>query len=168
MNGGFHVSDIYKKRDDLPAKLEYLKRAKVGVTSNRVLVNLLRDWGFGKIIVLNSDLYSVGEVKSQFKGVDVIIGSVNQEVVVKASEELGAFYITNDIVTTILPDGLRFDELSIPERESNPSLDAAIRAVQSFEAVKLLTGIADPIFAPDAIEVDISNYLLKRVKLKKK
>ena len=154
--------------DELSAKLEYLDKAKVGVVGGGILVGLLRDWGFGKVIVLQPDSYSVDEVKSRFKGVDVVIGCLNQENVAKASEELGAFYITGDVVTTILPDGIRFDELSIPEIELNASLDAVIRSVQSFEAVKLLTGIADPVFAPDAINVDLIDYSFKRVTLENK
>jgi len=154
--------------DELSMKLEYLDKAKVGVVGEGILVSLLRDWGFGSVRVLQPGLYSVDEVKSHFKGIDVVIGCLNQENVAKASEELGAFYITSDVVTTILPDGIRFDELSIPKIELNASLEVAIRAVQSLEAVKLLTGIADPIFAPDAINVDLIDYSFKRVKLEKK
>ncbi|MDY6958154.1 MAG: hypothetical protein SVK08_03250 [Halobacteriota archaeon] len=162
------MSEINNMGDNVSMKLEYLKRASVGVASEGIVVSLLRDWGFGKVTVLQPDSNSIDEVKSHFKGVDVVIGSVNQEIVAKAAEELGAFYITSDVVTTILPDGIRFDELLIPKIELNPSLDAAIRSVQSFEAVKLLTGKADPVFAPDAIKLDLIDYSIKRVTLKKK
>ncbi|OFV68638.1 hypothetical protein DRN98_01135 [Methanosarcinales archaeon] len=109
---------------------------------------------------------TVDEFKHELRGVDLVIGFCNQRRAAIATRELGIPFITAGLITTFLPDGMRFEEVDIPDPIIlNPSLTSMMRSIQSFEAVKLLTGIGHPLFAPDAIKIDLLNYELKRVRL---
>ncbi|MHC1587148.1 MAG: hypothetical protein ACXQTX_01470, partial [Candidatus Syntropharchaeia archaeon] len=59
------------------------------------------------------------------------------------------------------------EELEIqPLKTPNVSLVNMIRSIQSFEAVKLFSGMGTLIFPPYALKVDILNMEIKRVRLK--
>ncbi|HDM36437.1 MAG TPA: hypothetical protein ENG09_04200 [Candidatus Syntrophoarchaeum butanivorans] len=109
---------------------------------------------------------SIDGFKYELRGVDLVIGFCDQKTVAVAARELGVPFISSGLITTFLPDGLRFEETSIPDPIIlNPSLTSMMRSIQSFEAVKLLTGIGYPLFAPEAIKIDLLNYELKRVRV---
>ena len=109
---------------------------------------------------------SIDGFKYELRGVDLVIGFCDQKTVAVAARELGVPFISSGLITTFLPDGLRFEETNIPDPIIlNPSLTSMMRSIQSFEAVKLLTGIGYPLFAPEAIKIDLLNYELKRVRV---
>ncbi|MHC1566149.1 MAG: hypothetical protein ACXQS6_07570 [Candidatus Syntropharchaeales archaeon] len=109
---------------------------------------------------------TVDELKHELRSIDIVIGFCNQKHTAIASRELGVPFITSGLITTFLPDGMTFEEANLPDPIMlNPSLTSMMRSIQSFEAVKLLTGIGNPVFAPNAIKIDLLNYQLKRVRL---
>ncbi|MDY6966298.1 MAG: hypothetical protein SVM80_10090 [Halobacteriota archaeon] len=108
---------------------------------------------------------SIQGIKSKLKGIDIVIGCYEQEKAALASEELGAPFITSGIVCTVLPEGIKFSELLIPELKTNISLTTVIRAVQSLESVKVISGFGEPVFAPYGIEIDMINHQLKKIRL---
>jgi len=110
---------------------------------------------------------TVSEFKSKLKGVDVVIGCRPGKKAAIAAREIGIPYITGDLITTVLPDGIPIEELEIqPLKTPNVSLVNMIRSIQSFEAVKLFSGMGTLIFPPYALKVDILNMEIKRVRLK--
>ena len=120
-----------------------------------------------KICIKTSEIPgTVDEFKYELRSIDVVIGFCNQKTAAIAARELGVPFITSGLITTFPPDSMRFEDANIPDPIMlNPSHTSMTRAIQSFEAVKLLTGIGRPLFAPDAIKIDLLNYELKRVRL---
>jgi hypothetical protein len=73
-----------------------------------------------------------------------------------AASELGMPFITYPVITTILPDGMSFKEVEFPV--STMSMgdtipDILIRTLQVLELIKLFTGIGEPLFPPQALEL---------------
>ncbi|MHC1636415.1 MAG: hypothetical protein ACXQTS_07380 [Candidatus Methanospirareceae archaeon] len=119
---------------------------------------------------------SVESFKRILRGGDVLIGSYSSEEEQRkaafAASELGMPFITYPIVTTILPDGIGFEELDFPPYRLNPLSNIIIRSLQISELIKLFTGINKPFFPPNALEVEFDiakpNFKVKKIRLKKK
>ena len=74
----------------------------------------------------------------------------------RAASELGVPFITYPVITTILPDGISFDEIEFPDsrtqpQTTSPPLDSIARALQLVEMLKLFSGVGEPLFAPRAL-----------------
>lgn len=118
---------------------------------------------------------SVEEFKRILKGGDVLIGAANNEEQKKAAvaaSELGMPFITYPIISTILPDGIKFEEIEFPSQEVNFLSNLLIRSFQVIELLKLFTGGIKPFFAPNALKVEFDmvklDFKTKKVRLKKR
>ncbi|MEM0214850.1 MAG: hypothetical protein QXU31_01775 [Archaeoglobaceae archaeon] len=105
-----------------------------------------------------------GELRKILRGVDMIIAHKHIPVVAKVAEEIGVPFVP-DVVTTFLPDGVKFWEVEYPVIERNPISYAITCGLQAMEVMKTLCGYK-PILAPDAILVDMKEGI-RRVCLKK-
>ncbi|MCS7130432.1 MAG: hypothetical protein NZ872_03325 [Archaeoglobaceae archaeon] len=104
------------------------------------------------------------ELKRIMKGSDIVVAHKNMLEVSKIAEEIGVPFIP-DIVTTFLPDGVKFWELEYPKVERNPISYAITCGLQALEIMRTLAG-QKPILAPEAILVDLKEGI-KRVCLRK-
>lgn len=106
------------------------------------------------------------EFKRQLGGVDVIVAHKYIDTAARIAEEIGSPFIPN-IITTFLPDGIKFWEVQMPKVKFDPISYSLTCSLQAGEILRIFTGYHMPTIAPDAYIVDTrSQYYLKRVKLK--
>lgn len=108
------------------------------------------------------------QLRSQLKGVDVVIAHKHMEEGARIAEELGSPFIP-EIVTTFLPDGISFFDIDYPSVKHDPISYGLTCSVQAGEVLRIFTGHCLPVIAPEAYVVDIrvQDYLQK-IKLEKK
>lgn len=99
------------------------------------------------------------ELRKVLKGVDVIIAHKHIPEIAKVAEEIGVLFVP-DIVTTFLPDGVKFWELEYPKVERDPISYTITCGLQALEVMKALAGYK-PIIAPEAILVDMKEGIKK-------
>ncbi len=163
----------------------YIERGFIGVVGGRMLVDILLRCGFGRIVALekpakcgNRDVdmklenssgspelevaaipESIEDVKSLMRSVDLIIGCREQELASSVAEELGRPYISSGVVTAIMPDGIKYDELLMTEApEDDAVMLGMMHAIQAGEAVKILSGNEVPVIAPYGIAINSKTY----------
>lgn len=134
---------------------------KIAVEDDEDLAELLRRKGFRKIIIL-SKRKTINDSKRLLAGTDLVIGSDVK--IAQAAREMGVPLVTSssNIVTTVLPEGVLFEDLALPSDEPDVLVGVVIRAIQASETVKLVTGKGDPVFAPARVEVDLERYELRK------
>lgn len=114
---------------------------------------------------------SVDEFKLGLRCIDIVIGGYDEETLrlaATASRDMGIPLITWGYVTTLLPDGIPLEEIEFPEiklESVSATFNVLVRALQCYEAVKLFTGVGEPVFPPEAVEVDALNLRLRKVRL---
>ncbi len=143
-----------------------LRRLKVSVMDRRegVMVELLRSYRLKEVRAISATPLSNGvssvaglvALKRLLSGSDVVIGGYGyeeQREVARAASELGMPFITYPVVTTILPDGIPFDELVFPAGSYPPSpvLGLIARSFQMIALLRLVSGVAEPLLAPQAL-----------------
>lgn len=104
------------------------------------------------------------ELRKIMKGVDMVVAHKYIPEIAKIAEEIGVPFVP-DIVTTFLPDGVKFWELEYPAVERNPISYTITCGLQAMEIIKTLAGYK-PILAPEAILVDMKEGI-RRVCLKR-
>jgi len=104
------------------------------------------------------------ELKKLLRGVDMVIAHKHISEVAKIAEEIGVPFIP-DIVTTFLPDGVKFWEVEYPKVERDPVCYTITCGLQAAEVIKALAGYR-PVLAPEAILVDLKEGI-RRVCLKR-
>ncbi len=147
-----------------------LSLVRAGVMDRGLMPELLRGYRLNEVREIPAST-NVG-FKQLLKGTDVVIGGYGyreQSEAAKAASELGIPFITYPVITTVLPDGIPFDELEFPAYDVSPVLDLFVRAFQMIELLKLFGGMSTLHFAPDALSVhldpDTLDLKVKRVKL---
>ncbi len=147
-----------------------LRLVRVSVMDGVVMLELLKSYGLKEVREIPA---SAIEYKQLLRGTDVAIGGYGyeeQREVANAASELGIPFITYPVITTVLPDGIPFDELEFPAGDHilSPVLNLLVRAFQMIELLKLFV-VGTPLFAPDALvvhlEPDTLDLRLERVKL---
>jgi molybdopterin/thiamine biosynthesis adenylyltransferase len=84
--------------------------------------------------------------------------------------------ITWGVITTILPDGISFEEIefspSLLKIKMGAALNTVIRCFQVIEMIKLFTGVGEPFFPPNALAPEFDRFKLNlkmnKIKLKLK
>ncbi|MET1123943.1 MAG: hypothetical protein ABWW66_01605 [Archaeoglobaceae archaeon] len=110
----------------------------------------------------------VSELRKLLRGIDVVVAHRHIEEVAEVAEKIGAPFIPN-IVTTFLPDGVQFSEVTLPSVEYDPISYAITCSVQAAEILKILTGYDLPVIAPEAILVDLrAEGYLRKIELVRK
>ena len=133
-----------------------LRLVKACVMGGGEITELLRSYKLKDVRAIPAGLGLV-ELKQLLKGTDVVIGGYGygeQREVARAASELGIPFITYPVITTILPDGISFDEIEFPDsrmQTTSPLLDSIARALQLVEMLKLFSGVGEPLFAPRAL-----------------
>jgi hypothetical protein len=149
------------------ADMHLLNKAKIGVVNAGITAGILRKYGFSSILLLDGKSGKKENLKSKLCGCDVIIGAGEEGDAAKAAEKLGVPFIPASAVTIILPDGIRYSEMVFPRLPKNFK-NETIACAQACEAVKVISGIATPIFAPLAFVAERDGLKLRKVKLKVK
>jgi len=158
-----------------------LRLVKACVMGGGEITELLRSYKLKAVRAIPAGLGLV-ELKQLLKGTDVVIGGYGygeQREVARAASELGIPFITYPVITTILPDGITFDEIEFPDprtqpqtQTTSPPLDSIARALQLVEMLKLFSGVGEPLFAPRALvlypDADSRDLRLKSVELRLK
>jgi hypothetical protein len=116
---------------------------------------------------------SIEEFKKILKGSDVVIGGYgceDQKKAAIATVEVGLPFISCPAITTILPDGIPFEEIEFPSLRVDATLNTISRCFQIIETMKLFSGVGDPFFPPNAliVEFDTLKLELKMEKIKLK
>jgi len=133
-----------------------LRLVKACVMGGGEITELLRSYKLKDVRAIPAGLGLV-ELKQLLKGTDVVIGGYGygeQREVARAASELGIPFITYPVITTILPDGISFDEIEFPDsrmQTTSPLLDSIARALQLVEMLRLFSGVGEPLFAPRAL-----------------
>jgi len=133
-----------------------LRLVKACVMGGGEITELLRSYKLKDVRAIPAGLGLV-ELKQLLKGTDVVIGGYGygeQREVARAASELGIPFITYPVITTILPDGISFDEIEFPDsrmQTTSPLLDLIARALQLVEMLRLFSGVGEPLFAPRAL-----------------
>ncbi|MCS7144085.1 MAG: hypothetical protein NZ879_03580 [Archaeoglobaceae archaeon] len=104
------------------------------------------------------------ELKRIIKGADLVIAHKKMLEISKIAEEIGIPFVP-DLVTTFLPDGVKFWELEYPKMGKDPISYAITCGLQALEVMKTLAG-QKPVLAPEAILVDLKEGI-KKVCLKR-
>ncbi|AKG90917.1 hypothetical protein GAH_01804 [Geoglobus ahangari] len=106
------------------------------------------------------------ELKRQLKGIDVVVAHKHIDIAARIAEELGSPFIPN-IITTFLPDGVKYWEVEMPRVKFDPISYALTCSIQAGEILRIFTGYHMPTIAPEAYIVDTrSQYYLKKVTLR--
>jgi len=133
-----------------------LRLVKACVMGGGEITELLRSYKLKDVRAIPAGLGLV-ELKQLLKGTDVVIGGYGygeQREVARVASELGIPFITYPVITTILPDGISFDEIEFPDsrmQTTSPLLDSIARALQLVEMLRLFSGVGEPLFAPRAL-----------------
>jgi len=133
-----------------------LRLVKACVMDSGEITELLRSYKLKDVRAIPAGL-GLRELKQLLKGTDVVIGGYGygeQREVARAASELGIPFITYPVITTILPDGITFDEIEFPDPQpqtTSPLLDSIARALQLVEMLRLFSGVGEPLFAPRAL-----------------
>ena len=137
-----------------------MKLVKACVMGGGEITELLRCYKLKDVYEIPAGL-ELRELKQLLKGTDVVIGGYGygeQREVARAASELGIPFITYPVITTILPDGITFDEIEFPDsrmqpqtQTTSPLLDLIARALQLVEMLRLFSGVGEPLFAPRAL-----------------
>ena len=133
-----------------------MRLVKACVMGGGEITELLRSYKLKDVRAIPAGLGLV-ELKQLLKGTDVVIGGYGygeQREVARAASELGIPFITYPVITTILPDGISFDEIEFPDPQTqttSPLLDLIARALQLVEMLRLFSGVGEPLFAPRAL-----------------
>ncbi|RZN34330.1 MAG: hypothetical protein EFT35_09530 [Methanophagales archaeon ANME-1-THS] len=144
----------------LPLALEYLENVKVCVMGTGRFMPLLNAYTFKELRVIEKK-FEPEDITRRLKGVDVVLGGYGpgeQKEVAIAASELGVPFITYPLITTILPDGISFEEVGFPGSATSRGdtiAEILIRTVQVIELIKLFTGIGELVFPPEALELVI-------------
>jgi hypothetical protein len=93
------------------------------------------------------------ELRKIMKGADMVIAHKHIDEIARVAEEIGIPFVP-DIVTTFLPDGVKFWELEYPKVERDPISYTLTCGLQAMEVMKALAGYR-PVLAPEAILVDL-------------
>jgi len=154
-----------------------LRLVKACVMGGGEITELLRSYKLKDVRAIPAGLGLV-ELKQLLKGTDVVIGGYGygeQREVARAASELGIPFITYPVITTILPDGISFDEIEFPDsrmQTTSPLLDLIARALQLVEMLRLFSGVGEPLFAPRALvlypDAGSQDLRLKSVELRLK
>ncbi|MDI9643107.1 MAG: hypothetical protein QXQ38_07965 [Archaeoglobaceae archaeon] len=104
------------------------------------------------------------ELKKIMKGVDMVVAHKNMLEISKIAEEIGIPFVP-DLVTTFLPDGVKYWEVEYPRIDRDPISYTITCGLQALEIIKTLAGYK-PILAPEAILVDLKGGI-RRICLKK-
>uniref|UniRef100_A0A7C2N7M1 Uncharacterized protein n=1 Tax=Archaeoglobus fulgidus TaxID=2234 RepID=A0A7C2N7M1_ARCFL len=111
---------------------------------------------------------SESELRKLLRGIDVVVAHKNIEVMAEIAEKIGAPFIP-DIITTFLPDGVKFWEVEYPEVKRDPISYALTCSIQAGEVLRVFTGYHLPTIAPEAYIVDVrSENYLRKISLKVK
>ena len=132
-----------------------LRLVKACVMGGGEITELLRSYKLKDVRAIPAGLGLV-ELKQLLKGTDVVIGGYGygeQREVARAASELGIPFITYPVITTILPDGITFDEIEFPDSRTQPQttshlLDSIARSLQLVEMLRLFSGVGELLFAP--------------------
>ncbi len=146
-----------------------LRPVRVSVMDSAIMPELLKSYGLKEVRAIPAGTNNT-DFKRLLRGTDVVIGGYSyaeQSRVANAASELGMPFITYPVITTVLPDGIPFDELEFPEVALSPVSNLLVRAFQIVELLKLFGGT--PLFPPDALVVylehDTLDLRLDRVRL---
>ncbi len=104
------------------------------------------------------------ELRKIMRGADMVIAHKHIDEIARVAEEIGIPFVP-DIVTTFLPDGVKFWELEYPKVERDPISYTLTCGLQAMEVMKALAGYR-PVLAPEAILVDLKEGI-RRVCLRK-
>lgn len=104
------------------------------------------------------------ELRKIMRGADMVIAHKHIDEIARVAEEIGIPFVP-DIVTTFLPDGVKFWELEYPKVERDPISYTLTCGLQAMEVMKALAGYR-PLLAPEAILVDLKEGI-RRVCLRK-
>jgi len=156
MGGDDKVPALHKSdSSSLLLALEYLKSVKVTVMGGGIIISLLNSYNFQEIRVIERN-FKKAYLTRRLKGVDVVMGGYRygeQKEVAIAASELGMPFITYPLITTILPDGISFEDIKFPFGTNSVEgtiPDTLIRTLQVIELIKVFTGIGEPFFPPKA------------------
>jgi len=156
-----------------------LRLVKACVMGGDEITELLRSYKLKDVRAIPAGLGLV-ELKQLLKGTDVVIGGygyVEQREVARAASELGVPFITYPVITTILPDGISFDEIEFPVSQPQPQttshlLNSIARSLQLVEMLRLFSGVGELLFAPKALvlypDAGSQDLRLKSVELRLK
>lgn len=161
---------LHTARASLPRALEYAKNVTVCTMGSEWIVPLLAAYQFKEIRVVAQ----TANVRSTLKGADVVLGGCGvsaQIEVASAASELGMPFITYPVITTLVPDGITFDELEFPPAAQKDIIsETLIRTLQVIELMKLVTGLGEPFFPPRAVELLFDplrlEFRVKKIRLK--
>ncbi len=104
--------------------------------------------------------------KRQLRGADVIVAHKHMELSSNVAEDLGVPFIP-EIITTFLPDGIKYCAVRYEKPVTNPVIYTLTCAVQAGEIIRILTGYGLPVIAPTAYVVDFgSPGYLRQIRLK--
>ena len=162
---------MHKNYSPLLLAREYLENVKVNVIGGGIIIPLLKGFNFKEIRVIENPVEKK-RLKKRLKGMDVVIGGYGHEEqkdAARAASELGMPFITYPVITTILPDGISFEEIEFPlfiDSKFDTISNTLIRTFQVIELIKLFTGIGEPYFPPNALELDFDQLTLD-LKVKK-
>ena len=173
---GDEVVALHKRNSSSPLfALEYLKHVKVTVMGGGRIIPLLKSYNFKEIQVIERN-FEKEHLTRQLKGMDAVMGGYGhgeQKEAARAASELGMPFITYPIITTILPDGISFEEIDLSfgtESMMDNSSDTLIRTLQVIELIKVFTGIGDPFFPLEALELVFNphthDFRVTKMKLK--
>jgi hypothetical protein len=165
---------MHKNYSPLLFAREYLENVKVNVIGEGIIIPLLRGFNFKEIRVIENPVEKE-RLKKRLKGMDVVIGGYGHEEqkdAARAASDLGMPFITYPVITTILPDGISFEEIEFPsftDSTFDTISNTLIRTFQVIELIKLVTGIGEPYFPPNAVELDFDpltlDFKVKRIRL---
>ncbi len=154
-----------------------MRLVKACVMGGGEITELLRSYKLKDVREIPAGLGLV-ELKQLLKGTDVVIGGygyVEQREVARAASELGVPFITYPVITTILPDGISFDEIEFPDSQTQTTshlLDSIARSLQLVEMLRLFSGVGELLFAPKALvlypDAGSQDLRLKSVELRLK
>jgi len=166
---------MHKNYSPFPLVREYLENVKVTVIGEGIIIPLLKSYNFREIRVIENPVEKE-RLKKRLGGMDVVIGGYGHEEqkdAARAASELGMPFITYPVITTILPDGISFEEIEFPSFNGSTFdtiSNTLIRTFQVIELIKLVTGIGEPYFPPNALELDFDplmlNFKVKKIRLK--
>lgn len=162
---------MHKNYSPLLLAQEYLENVNVNVIGGGIIIPLLKAFNFKEIRVIENPVEKE-RLKKRLKGMDVVIGGYGHEEqkdAARAASELGMPFITYPVITTILPDGISFEEIEFPffnNSKFDTISNTLIRTFQVIELLKLFTGIGEPYFPSNALELDF-NQLTLDLKVKK-
>lgn len=166
---------MHKNYSPFPLVREYLENVKVNVIGGGIIIPLLKGYNFREIRVIENPVEKE-RLKKLLKGMDVVIGGYGHEEqkdAASAASELGMPFITYPVITTILPDGISFEEIEFPffnDSTFDTISNTLIRTFQVIELIKLVTGIDEPFLPPNALELDFDqltlDFKVKKIRLK--